>query len=81
MYSVCITKLEKRRSGKDRRKTDHNQNSLEKRTSNDRRTLDDRRDAIGRRLGVYLILSEKQKERLDKIINVRDVEISDLFVG
>jgi hypothetical protein len=82
MYSVSIHKLESRRSGKDRRdSTDSKPNDSEMRTGKDRRSYDDRRNEIGRRLGIYCILSDQQKERLDKIIRLRDIEASDLVIG
>lgn len=82
MYLVSILKLESRRSGKDRRKTSGmNKRGSEMRTGKDRRSQGDRRNEIGRRLGIYCILSNRQKERLDKIISLRDIESSDLVIG
>ena len=81
MYSVSITKVEKRRLVRDRRESNHNPSVPERRTSNDRRTIDDRRNAVGRRLGIYLLLSDKEKERLNKIINIHNVEEPDLIIG
>ena len=34
-----------------------------------------------RRSGAYRILSDQQKERLDKMINIRELDISDLVIG
>jgi hypothetical protein len=81
MYSISIAKLEKRRSGRDRRKSNNDPSVPERRTSSDRRIIDDRRNTIGRRSGSYRILSDQQKERMDKIINIREIDISDLVIG
>ena len=82
MFFISINKLESRRSGEDRRKSENAySNGPEKRTSKERRTISDRRSVIGRRSGMYRILSSQQKEKLDRIINIRDVEISDLVIG
>lgn len=81
MYFISILKLENRRSGRDRRKSDNSDLYLhERRTSEDRRTKDDRRILRGRRSGIYRIISEQQKEKLDRIINVREIEYRDLLI-
>ncbi|MBN1627535.1 MAG: hypothetical protein JW944_13510 [Deltaproteobacteria bacterium] len=79
MYFISILKLEKRRSGRDRRRPNNSDPYLhERRASGDRRTKDDRRISRGRRSGIYRIISEQQKEKLDGIINIREVEYRDL---
>lgn len=80
MYFISILKLENRRSGRDRRKLSSEYSYLtERRTSCDRRANDDRRIYKGRRSGTYRIISDQQKEKLDRIINIRDVEDRDLM--
>jgi len=80
MYFISILKLENRRSGRDRRRSDSAYPYLnERRTAGDRRAKDDRRISKGRRSGSYRIISEQQKEKLDRIINVREIEYRDLL--
>jgi len=82
MYFISITKVENRRSGTDRRQSDiYSTNHSERRVSEDRRGRGDRRSETDRRSGIYRILTDQQKEKLDRIINVRDVTSSDLVIG
>jgi hypothetical protein len=82
MYYISILKCEDRRSGKDRRESAKPRPShSEMRTGKDRRIDDDRRGDIGRRKGMYYRISDNQKEKIDKIIHVRDIEDQDLLVS
>jgi len=70
MYVISIRKIENRRSGTDRRQSNISKSIVsEKRGSGDRRSNGDRRDMKDRRSAKYYIISDLQKEKLDKIIN------------
>jgi hypothetical protein len=78
MFFIEISKKETRRSGKDRRKS-MNPKSLEdtgseRRNFQDRRSNGDRRSDVGRRSGIYYRLSDNQKDTLDTIMAVLEIE-------
>jgi hypothetical protein len=82
MYIISIRKIESRRSGTDRRQSDISKSIVrDKRRSKDRRSSGDRRNMSDRRSCVYRIISDQQKEKLDKIINVHHEDGSDLVIG
>ena len=82
MYIISIRKIESRRSGTDRRQSDISKSRVrENRESKNRRSSGDRRNMSDRRSCIYRIISDQQKEKLDKIINVHDKESSDLVIG
>jgi hypothetical protein len=83
MYLMSICKIESRRSVNDRRKlnTSSELSDAERRSSKNRRRISDRRNVIGKRSGMYCILPDKEKEKLDKITKVRYVAASDLLKG
>jgi len=73
MYVISIRKIENRRSGTDRRRQTDIIKSIynERRGSADRRSNKDRRDDRDRRSARYYIISDLQKEKLDKILDLK----------
>jgi hypothetical protein len=78
MFFIKIFKKETRRSGKDRRKSinpkDLEYLESERRNFQDRRSNKDRRSDVGRRSGIYYKLSDNQKDTVDTIIKVLEIE-------
>jgi hypothetical protein len=75
MYLFSILKLEGRRSGKDRRKTDNaRSDSTERRSFEDRRIAKDRRNSLERRTGIHHMLTDQQKVKLDRIYDFLEHE-------
>ena len=75
MFFISILAKEKRRSSGDRRKSNGLKYSgQEKRRRSDRRSNKDRRSDSERRSGMYYRLSDNQKETMDNIINILEME-------
>jgi hypothetical protein len=78
MFFIEISKKETRRSGKDRRKSMNpiyfDNPASERRNFQDRRNNGDRRSDVGRRSGIYYRLSDNQKDTLDTIMAVLEIE-------
>ena len=75
MFFIKIFKKEDRRSGKDRRKSANPEfTGSERRTHQDRRSDKDRRNDLERRSGMYYRLSDRQKDTMDNIINILEME-------
>jgi hypothetical protein len=78
MFFIKIFKKETRRSGKDRRNSINPKYldylGSERRNIQDRRGNKDRRNDVGRRSGIYYKLSDNQKDAVDIIINMLEIE-------
>ena len=78
MFFIKIFKKETRRSGEDRRKSINPKYleyiESEKRNFQDRRSNKDRRNDVGRRSGIYYKLSDNQKDTIDTIIDMLEIE-------
>jgi hypothetical protein len=78
MFFIEIFKNETRRSGKDRResiKPDYLESpGSERRAFQDRRSNKDRRSDVGRRSGIHYKLSDNQKDTVDTIMAVLEIE-------
>jgi hypothetical protein len=75
MFFIKIFKKETRRTWKDRRKSINPEYlGSERRNFQDRRSNKDRRSDVGRRSGLYYKLSDNQKDTVDTIIDILELE-------
>jgi hypothetical protein len=78
MFFIKIFEKETRRSGEDRRDSVNPKYlehlGSERRNIQDRRSNKDRRNDVGRRSGIYYKLSDNQKDAVDIIINMLEIE-------